>query len=258
LTITHDEGGETMRLIPALDFDGTMADTILKKSRNRIGVNEAYRMAVEKMLGSKGRRLFDKIGGLSNRAPMELILALADGGANFVSDFTEAAEKLVRFKLDILLQEIGHDWPKPCEGFCEAIIKMKQDGIIENYSILSSGHEEFIRNTLAIWKKNWPELPEPLAILSDDDVRNLGIHPTRKSKPSPFLITFLNEKLRSLGEGPVNFYFGDDPEKDGRLAMLTNIPFGWFSADKSKSPPPEVIPFIKFDNWMHIIKKLPI
>ena len=47
----------------------------------------------------------------------------------------------------------------------------------------------------------------------------------KKVKPSTFLFELLKQKM-----GPGNYlYFGDDPEKDGQLAMAAGVPFGWFN-----------------------------
>jgi hypothetical protein len=58
----------------ALDFDGTLASTF-EPSPQGIGVNEAYTLAVRDVLGPEGLAAYgsDRIGGLKNRAPCELV-----------------------------------------------------------------------------------------------------------------------------------------------------------------------------------------
>ncbi len=55
-----------------------------------------------------------------------------------------------------------------------------------------------------------------------------------------------------MGKGSY-FYFGDDPEKDGRLAINSGIPFGWFKDDKNSKPcPPDISPSLIFDDWRNV------
>ena len=54
------------------DFDGTIANTFVP-SPNGIGVNDACRMAVGTMFGADGFAVFDEIGGLRNRSPLDFM-----------------------------------------------------------------------------------------------------------------------------------------------------------------------------------------
>lgn len=230
-----------------LDFDGTMADTF-KPSPNEIGVSEAYCLAVEELFGEKGGKALCAVGGLQNRAPIELIFALQTEGIGLSGRLEDAAENLVKAKMEVLLREITSTWPLPCAGYPEfnnSLFQICQSGVDVRLSILSSGHTKFIEKTLNIWNKQW-KVFWPDVIVSDDDVRNLPLPIQQKIKPSPFLFELLREQTR--GENFI--YFGDDPEKDGMLAVNSGVPFGWFvSNNNKKGLPSAVAPFLTFSNW---------
>lgn len=240
-----------------LDFDGTMADTF-RPSPHEIGVSEAYCLALNHLFGRCGEKALLAAGGLQNRAPIELIAALRDQGLS-VNSLEDVAEELVTAKLAVLLGEICPAWPLPCRGYAEfntEIKRFRQDGHNIRLAILSSGHREFIEKTLCMWKTQWEgEVIWPDVIICDDDLRQLDMPMQDKIKPSPFLFTLIREQMSEE-----NFiYFGDCPEKDGRLAVAAGVPFGWFAtADNKKIPSPEVTNslFAKFADWRDLPKLL--
>jgi FMN phosphatase YigB (HAD superfamily) len=240
-----------------LDFDGTIADTF-QPSPNKIGVGEAYCLAVEKLFGKKdGKNAFYAVGGLQNRAPIELINVFREYGLN-TGNLEDTAEKLVSAKMEVLLGEISPNWPLSCQGykqFNSKINQLRQDGVDLKLAILSSGHTEFIKKTFSVWEQYWnTPIFWPDIIVSDDDLRNLKMPVAQKVKPSSFLFDLVKEQM---GEGNY-IYFGDDPEKDGRLALNSGIPFGWFADNENKKPlPADITPLIKFADWRKIdVEKL--
>ncbi len=219
------------------DFDGTIADTF-SPSPNNIGVSEAYRLAVEELFGNEALEKYFSTGGLKNRSPGEVVKNLQDQG--FGEGVT--AEDLVHAKLGHLLQEIGPEWPKPCRGFVKFYKEIEEmDGV--EVAILSSGHTNFIKKTFSVWG-----LDPPRIMLTDDDFR--GYNPPlpleKFSKPSPFLIDLLQEEWGGCRRHMI--MFGDDPDKDGKLAKNAGIPFGlfprqnFFFAENS----------FQFDDWREI------
>jgi len=233
-----------------LDFDGTMADTF-KPSPNEIGVSEAYCLAVDELFGEKGGKALCAVGGLQNRAPIELIHALQAKGIRISGRLEDAAENLVKTKMEVLLREITPNWPLPCAGYAEfneELCRLSKRKKHLRLAILSSGHTSFIERTLKTWKKEWESLFWPSIIISDDNVRQLPISMEKKIKPSPFLFQLVREKM---SEGSF-FYFGDDPAKDGMLAVNAGVPFGWFSSGNKKALPSEVVPFLTFSNWKEV------
>lgn len=226
-----------MKYLLVSDFDGTIANTFAPSPSN-IGVSEAYRLAVEKLFGEEALKYYISTGGLKNRNPGEVVKSLQDQG--FGGDVI--AEDLVQAKLGYLLREIGPEWPKPCNGFVEFYKVIEEmDGV--EIAILSSGHEEFIKKTFFAWG-----LDPPRIMLTDDDFR--GYNPPlpleKFSKPSPLLMDLIQQEWG--GRRRHMIMFGDDPDKDGKLAKNAGIPFGlfprqnFFFAENS----------FQFDDWREI------
>ena len=51
-------------------------------------------------------------------------------------------------------------------------------------------------------------------------------------------------------------YCGDDPNKDGRLAMASGVPFGLFDPTGKKQLPEEVTAVIRFEDWGTVASRL--
>lgn len=139
------------------DFDNTIAQTF-EPSPKGIGVKEAYTKTVEDIFGNEGLTVYQRIGGLQNRAPSELVYAILEHDSNgqlirnastfFLREHDKLAncvpknhngtlewdilnpnktlvEILVRQKLIVLTDEIGTAfadgqlWPRPCKGFVD-------------------------------------------------------------------------------------------------------------------------------------------
>ena len=199
-----------------LDFDGCQADTFSPSPR-KIDVSEAYSQSIKQIFGTKliGEEPLAKIGGLQNRAPIEVIYALFSLGGtenliqaaqNFLQQHSQElkryvpankgvplewdqdpikviAEILVRQKLSILMKEIGPDWPKPCAGFLGFYRALKELKTPIGISTISSGHDEFIKKTFKTWG-----CEPPAAMLTDDDLRNLYPNKPGPSKPDAILL----------------------------------------------------------------------
>lgn len=145
------------RYLLSFDFDGTIAETF-KKGPRGIGVNEATNNAITDIFGKPGAIQLDRLGGLKNRAPSELInliLKTTDRETlikNAQEFFKEKADSLslivpknkgsplvwdeknieqlitelfVRQKLLYLLEQVGERttdgqvWPPLTQGFLE-------------------------------------------------------------------------------------------------------------------------------------------
>ncbi|MEK9151315.1 MAG: HAD family hydrolase [Patescibacteria group bacterium] len=247
-----------------VDFDGTVADTF-QPSPNNIGVNEAYAQAVAEVFGEDGTQAYEDIGGLQNRAPGELVRVLIEQCPTLTKRLVEeapekifvvATDALVQAKLHVLTREIGTTWPLPCIGFqkfCEALFALRRKGVNIRFAILSSGHTPFIRTTFEVWGRQWPVFT-PEVVVSDDELRPLPIDPDRKVKPHPFLFEMIEARLGFDRTGMV--YIGDDPNKDGRLAMAAGVPFGLFDPIGTKLLPEGVAAAIQFENWSVLAEKL--
>lgn len=264
------------------DFDGTVADTF-QPSPNKIGVTEAYAQAVEIIFDQSGMSAYKELGGLKNRAPGELVRLLikhnpglekeaatffrkhyAKGETRALlkwpNDYEEmvalVGEMFVRAKMDILTNEISLNWPLPCAGFqklCEALFTLRQKGVKIAFAILSSGHTPFIRRTFEIWGSQWPVF-HPTVILSDDDLRPMAIPSEQKVKPHPFLFDTIEANLGFSRKRMM--YYGDDPNKDGKLAMLSGVPFGLFDPSGEKTLPWGVYTTTRIKSWGTFADKL--
>src|ERR1700751_1254835 len=84
------------------DFDGTMFDTF-ETSPNGIGVNEAYRIAIEQVFDFDREALdrYDEDGGHNNRTPLQIAASLAPQASD--RGIKRLAGELVAAKLDCLL-----------------------------------------------------------------------------------------------------------------------------------------------------------
>lgn len=236
----------------SFDFDGTLADTFTP-SPNNIGVNEAYRLAVKKVFGREGLAVYNKIGGLQNRSPMELVCNLLDFEERLILEieegipigdnfFSEIAEMIVREKLSSLLGEIDERWPLP---FPRALKTLEViSNLLASIAVLSSGHEQFITKTFEIWN-----LSRPNFLVTEDDIRwrKYPANVYKRVKPATFPFAILHQRwLKKMAVNNSNLllaakesrqrvvYFGDDPIKDGGLACNVGVPFGWFNSNGKK------------------------
>jgi phosphoglycolate phosphatase-like HAD superfamily hydrolase len=240
--------------IVAIDWDGTIADTFAP-SPNGWSVEQGYRHALGVLFDE--RDLFERIGGLRNRAPgqviaavLELDRALAARGEKYYREHREElasyvprgkgmrrnagtvallTEALVRIRLQYLLPEISSRWPRPFDGVLEALADVRALGY--RVAVISSGHTTFIEKCLRVWNT-----PAPNFLVTDDDMRALGLPPDRCSKPNRILIeTMLRQAYLSTCANlcnaaySVRVFVGDCPIKDRGLAANAGVPFAWFN-----------------------------
>ncbi|MCK4539547.1 hypothetical protein KAU09_00150 [Candidatus Parcubacteria bacterium] len=158
-------------------------------------------------------------------------------------------EMLVLIKLSYLMDEIGTSfsdgavWPRPCVGFWDfirAIEDLRMENLDIQNAIISSGHDEFIKKTFAVWGFDPPRI-----MLTDDDMRgrNYPAEFQKRVKPSSYLFDIIQSSWISDGILFSEYarhieliydtrrrmmYFGDDLNKDGGLAMSAGVPFGLF------------------------------
>lgn len=240
------------------DYDGTIANTFTPSSSG-MSVTLAYKCAIGDIFGSQS--LFDDIGGLQNRAPAEIIAAILKcnrllgntGLQYFKRNHTELSglvpkgkgirlnsgtadlltETLVRVKLKYLLHEISNAWPKPYEGFLDALEEFERQAVY--FAVITSGHDRFLERSFELWKA-----PKPAFTVTDDDMRMFGLPAEDCCKPSSLLIDTLMCKIQmSMGatvKGDIKAYIGDCPVKDRGLAWSANLRFGLFNPDDKPKP----------------------
>lgn len=196
-------GGKQYLLVT--DFDQTAAQTFASV-KGIVGVDEAYRLGVQMVLGPAGLAAYEKIKGFGNMAPIELVATLlregkadqmvlhAAGvferrqqdqlfglvpegkgyplqwGVRSSDPAPVIAELIVREKLRLLMQHISGLWPLASNGFLTLLGVLKklrtQYQVNINLGIASSGHEMFILRVFEQWGKE-----PPLVLVTDDDVR---------------------------------------------------------------------------------------
>lgn len=253
----------------ATDYDGTVANTFAK-SPSGMDVVTAYRYALRDMFGPDD--LLERIGGLCNRAPVEIIVAVLHRNNAFASRgheyfeqhlkelrglvpagkglrnkvnpglIDELTETLVRVKLKYLLAEVCPEWPKPFDGVLEAFRDIRSRGL--HVAIISSGHDVFMHRCFESWGAQCPSLT-----ITDDDMRALGLPPERSCKPSRVLLDLLHMLTASRGTCEVRAYIGDCPDKDRRFAKNGELRFGWFNPSRRARPVDFGSNEIEFHSW---------
>lgn len=290
------------------DFDNTIAQTF-EPSPKGIGVKEAYAKTVEDIFGEKGLVTYQKLGGLQNRAPSELVHAILkadstgelmkNASAFFMKEYDNLlrcvpknhdgvlewnilnpektlAEILVRQKLIILTDEIGTKftdeqiWPRSCKGFIDfwksiAVLDNKGEFGVTT-AIVSSGHEKPIKKVF----EEVFELHPPNILVTEDDIRwrKYPEDLSRRVKPGQLQLAIAHkewlEKQGLLTDGHNHVeaarktrarivYFGDDPNKDGKMAKGADIMFGLF---KEGQPFEANDWFCTFGDWRDIVNIL--
>src|SRR5438128_8681266 len=76
-SVWHDPDTFERSLMVNFDFDETCFTTFIS-SGTRVEVGRAYELAVEAVLGRSAKQDFSNVGGLSNRAPLEVIQGLLE------------------------------------------------------------------------------------------------------------------------------------------------------------------------------------
>lgn len=239
------------RVLLISDFDGTAFQT-------KREVEAASYMAVNRVFGEEVAEYYsDKLGGLKNRSPSELMHALIPDNRNIFA-FTKS---YVEEKLNILESKIGKDWPEPCEGFVDFYQEIVARKI--SFAIASSGHKGFIEKTFRT-----KDLVIPKIIISDDEIRKHAYLPqVRRDKPATLPMDmaycqWLNQAgycYRGAKYGqeiPTKdeiIYFGDSLLKDGKMAERGGVKFGYFVPESAYKNEPEKRRFT-FGNWKEIIQ----
>lgn len=228
----------------AADFDNTIALTF-KAPPSGVGVAEAYEIAVEETFGTSGLKAYLSQGGLQNRAPIEVVRDLVpDADAD---ETIPMLTQLDTIKLEVLVAQITPSWPEPTDGyiqFTKALgdINSEAPGRITQ-GVVSSGHNPFIERVYEAWGVETPDFilgQEPIAALASAE----GIAmPTKPDRQLMLYAYNLWRTLRQLdpvaefsqGDKPHMRYVGDDPIKDGKMALDCGIAFHLLEPRRSGS-----------------------
>ncbi len=228
-----------MSYLLATDFDGTLAASMVDSPRG-MNVKVACERTIQDIFGPEGSRVYnEKLGGLQNREPKELMSEmLSELGMSHISA-REAAELFVAQKLQHLIPEISKDWPRFYPGVVD-FFKDVQDGRYPiEIAIVSSGHDDFINRAFEVNGIN-----APTNMVTSDAIRGRNQPDRPLYKPNPYQLAVVHK--RWLGRG-VEFmsskyldgdhgknriaYVGDDPVRDGGLAEISLVPFIHMNAD---------------------------
>jgi len=207
----------------AVDFDETCFTTFISHGKG-IEVHEAYEISVEQVLGPDARQDFSDYGGLSNRAPLDVIESLltteprlithalahaqdhfanpadiTDIGLGLIARFADRdrpdhdeltvraiTEMLVARKKEHLIPQIGPDWPQPVRGF---------DTFWNNIRTRRAADERWKRVHTAIVSSGHTDfirktlqvagLADPDVYMTDDEMRR-QVRP--RTKPDPYAL----------------------------------------------------------------------
>lgn len=196
-------------------------------------------------LTENAKSFFDSnVGGLSKMVPEAKGVPLVWDEKNIIQ---LVSELFVRQKLSYLLGQIGEKtvdgqlWPPLTKGFLEFwsdIQKLKEEGVPIDTAIISSGHDVAIDKVFRLYNLKRADI-----IVSEDDIRGKKYpeEMARRVKPGELPLALAHQEwLEKQGMNHLNFdlkiaaetkermmYFGDDPNKDGKLAQRANIPYGF-------------------------------
>jgi hypothetical protein len=249
----------------ATDFEGTAFSFTNEK-----GLSSAYEGAIQNVLGEEGIDKLKKIGGRKGRITRQLVEdLLSQNGAQLVINAREyydtyantlldlvpkgkgygmiwnnddprgiITELVARVKLGILLEEEV----KPRKGFIEfwnLLKAFKEDGVPIITAVISSGHDELVKEAFKTFELNTPDI-----LVTDDDMRALPLpESTRlKGKPGPIPLWKAWYEMKKLQNQDTSFYtpmleekmifFGDDVNRDGRMAKNASITWGLYQPDE--------------------------
>lgn len=226
-----------------LDYDGTLVDSF-SDSPTGVNVHVAYERAVRDIYGEEGLIVYkEKLGGLQNRSPHELAIALLRELGKEALPLLPAVEKLVQEKLGHLVPEINESWPIFYPGVKEFFQSVREGEIPVDLAIVSSGHNEFIEQSFKV-----NNIPVPEILITSDIARRKRPPGREWYKPHTYQLAEGHRQwIRSNGEyqnvhqvigGSEMFlgrgnglrkssmaYVGDDDVKDGGLAERSRIPF---------------------------------
>jgi len=204
----------------AMDFDGTIAATFEPSPRG-MNVNSASANAIATIFGEIGIEMYDKLGGLKNREPGELIKLLQNAIGMHDQSANTLTELYVQQKLSYLTPEISTIWPRIYPGAKEFFQLAHRGELPIDIAIISSGHDSFIQSVFEI-----NGIPLPNILVTSDILRSRKMLDRERYKPHPYQLAEAHKQWQRGREnvetyigkthGKTNMaYMGDDPIKDG-------------------------------------------
>jgi len=219
----------THQYLVAIDFDGTSAATF-EDSSNGMNVHVASNKAIAEIFGSEGVHVYEKLGGLMNRDPGELItIMLKTMGLS--SEPKDITELYIQKKLSYLIPEVSPIWPRLYPGVKQFFLAVGKGELPIDIAIISSGHDSFIQR---VFDANG--IPQPNILVTSDIIQSREMPRRARYKPFTYQLAEahrqwegsnnIHERYVGRAHGKSNMiYIGDDEKKDGGLAEQARIPF---------------------------------
>src|SRR5690349_9198887 len=91
-TVWRDPKNIDASYVIETDFDETDYTTFISSGKG-VEVHEAYEMSVEQVVGADARQDFRRYGGLSNRAPLDVIIGLLSREPRFIGAALDHAQE---------------------------------------------------------------------------------------------------------------------------------------------------------------------
>lgn len=221
-----------------LDFDGTMVDTF-KDSPNGWNVENASQYAIGRVFGDRGTVAFKERGGLRSGEPGEIVADISSRLGLNTDLIRQLTQDFVDAKLEVLTPEISPEWPSVYPGVRGFVAAASEGRIPVDIGVLSSGHDGFITKVFEI------NGLAPKFLITSDLLRERAMPQRPRYKPHPYQLAEAHRQWlvqrailprydngngreqfvgRALGKQNM-LYIGDDPVKDGGLALEARIPF---------------------------------
>lgn len=224
------------RSLGVFDFDGTVANTFAD-SPNGINVTVATTEAVKQIFGEEGFAVFMAQGGMKNREPGEMVQDIRRDLGLGDDVYHETTKQFIDAKLGILIPEINENWPEPAPGVKELFMRAQEGSLPIDIAIASSGHDGFIEQWFRV-----NGIPRPNIIVTSDIIRARPEPQRERFKPYTYQFAEVHRRWEGRSyNGSVDwneelytgrhhhkdkmFYVGDDPVKDGGLALNVRIPY---------------------------------
>ena len=226
-SVWRDSAKFPLSAMVELDYDLTCFTTF-DAPEGGIEVSRAYEVAVEEVLGKTARRDFSMYGGLSNRAPLDVIEGLIQSDPSFIitaldhakehfskpEDITDISQGLIaRFanrnrlevdelslravtemlvvrKKNILIPQISSDWPKPIPGFAETWLELHQQKEDGEWPQLETAMVSSGHTDFIALTMDAQGLPHPDMYMTDDEMR-VQVEP--RTKPDPLALQLVRK-----------------------------------------------------------------
>lgn len=290
-TVWRDPATFPLSSLVILDYDLTCFNTF-DAPKGGYEVHEAYEEAVTRVLGKDAHQDFSLQGGLSNRAPLDVIEGLIKEEPRFViaaldhateyftqpEDITDIGlgliarfarrgrleldelalraitEMLVIRKKELLIPQISKDWPRPMPGFVETWGKLNEGMVNGDWPHLETAFASSGHTDFIAKSMEVNDLEHPGIYVTDDEIRRQVLP---KTKPDPQILQLIRNAWLNAYLVPIE-QRGDWPFQAGIRVRETYV--GDDALKDGEMARRDGIGFLHFNrdapNWDQIGKKL--